>query len=350
MLSLARIGKGAAAYYCSLDQDHSEQAGTTQLPTPFWLGSGAEQLGLTETVHPETFHRLFEGFHPTRPEALVRNAGSPLRRPGWDCCFSADKSLSAFWALADPETRRAIEQCQWEAVRRAMNALEQNCAVSRLGAGGAQRVPALILSAAFPHGASRNRDPQLHTHALVLNVGMRPDGSTGALTTRPIFQAKLRLGTLYRVELALQLTYRLGLETRWDGSLFQVSGVPEVLQDHFSSRRETILTALEEKGLSGGGRAAAVTCLQTRPDKQEPGKEQLFRQWQETGRAYGFGAMEAERLLHRHQPQVAIETARTQWQEAALQALSQEQEVQRLEAQEQHLALLAHEEPEHEQD
>ncbi len=67
------------------------------------------------------FHRLYHGFAPDGSGKLTRNAGSEKRSPGLDMTFSADKSVSALWAIADPDLRARIEQAHNDAARVALD-------------------------------------------------------------------------------------------------------------------------------------------------------------------------------------------------------------------------------------
>ncbi|MBU2856996.1 relaxase domain-containing protein [Acidithiobacillus ferrooxidans] len=47
---------------------------------------------------------LLQGFHPASGDALLQNAG-PDRRYGYDLTFSAPKSVSVTWAIADRKSK-----------------------------------------------------------------------------------------------------------------------------------------------------------------------------------------------------------------------------------------------------
>ena len=55
-------------------------------------------------VDSSDFQRLYNGFAPDGSTRLTRNAGSESRSPGVDMTFSADKSVSTLWAVADPDS------------------------------------------------------------------------------------------------------------------------------------------------------------------------------------------------------------------------------------------------------
>ena len=79
----------------------------------FGLGDGAK-------IDSRDFHRLYNGFSPDGSGRLTRNAGSKARSPGLDMTFSVDKSVSALWAIAEPDMRAQIEALAITAARAAL--------------------------------------------------------------------------------------------------------------------------------------------------------------------------------------------------------------------------------------
>ena len=90
-------------------------------------------------VDSSDFHRLYHGFAPDSGGKLTQNAGSERRSAGLDMTFSADKSISALWAIADPELRSQIEQAHNDAARVALEeTVLRHCAyqpVDEVGCG-----------------------------------------------------------------------------------------------------------------------------------------------------------------------------------------------------------------------
>ena len=129
------------------------------------------EFGLSGIAEKEHVERLCAGFDPHDPsKRLVRNAGKETRNPGHDLTFSAPKSLSCAWSVADPELKRAIEEKHRAAVKAALSFLEEKVGFARVGTDGQERVRCPLLFALFDHGTSRAEDQQLHTHALLINV------------------------------------------------------------------------------------------------------------------------------------------------------------------------------------
>jgi len=309
MLSIGAMGHGQGDYYLNLArEDYYLEGGE---PPGQWHGDGAARLGLAGAVTREELTRLLEGFHPHTDRPLIQNAGREDHQPGWDLTFSASKSVSVLWSQASPEVRRVLQDAHLQAVRSALGYLEETAAFTRRGKAGQEREPAELVVATFEHGTSRAQDPQLHTHALVMNVCTRADGTTGTIESKPFYRAKMTAGALYRAELAHQLEARLGLAVERRGPTFEVSEVSSPLIRHFSKRRAEIEEALDAKGHTSAA-AAAMATLHTRQAKEHVPREQLFREWRETGRAFGWGEREAEALLGeavRHRPEAELPTA-----------------------------------------
>lgn len=217
-------------------------------------------------------------------------------QPGWDLTFSAPKSVSVLWAMAPPEVRASIQVMQQEAVEVALRYLERFGARARRGHGGRRFEPVKLAAALFEHGTSRAQDPQLHTHALLMNVGRRADGSVGAIWSRGIYMHKMAAGALYRAELGRLLRERLGLELKRDESSFRVVGVSDAVLRTFSKRREAILDELMRMG-GQGAVASEFAALETRSRKDAVARAQLFERWAAEGEGLGFGPRQAAELL-----------------------------------------------------
>ena len=104
----------SAAYYLESQRSfrHPNEYYTAgEEPDGVWFNPhglfGLEDGGKVDSSY---FHRLYHGFAPNGGDKLTQNAGSERRSAGLDMTFSADKSVSALWAVADPELRSKIER------------------------------------------------------------------------------------------------------------------------------------------------------------------------------------------------------------------------------------------------
>jgi Ti-type conjugative transfer relaxase TraA len=267
-------------------EDYYAESGRT---SGRWLGTGAAELSLTGEMSDKAFDRLAAGFHPETEDALVQRAGEH-HRPGWDLTFSAPKSVSVVWGIAERGEREAIERAHTQAVERTLAfAEQQQLFITRRGHDGIERESARPIIATYVHGTSREADPQLHTHAFVLNVAARSDGSFGTLETKPLYEWKMALGAAYRAELAHELR-ALGYETAVEShGSFRLKAVPRELERHFSKRRTQIEAAMTERG-TRGAKAAEVAALNTRKAKESTTAATLRETWRHESKALGVTA------------------------------------------------------------
>ena len=264
-----------------------------------WWGRGAELLGLVGLVKPEDLRALCQGFGPDG-KPLIQNAGATDHQQAWDLTFSVPKSLSVLWTQVDQETRLKISELIRQATIAALSYLTNVALLTRRGKGGKITERALPIVAIVPDFISRELDPQLHKHCVLLNVAGRADGTFGTILSRPFFMHKLSAGALFQAELAHLLLRELGLKLEQDTHGFRVAGVPEKLNDHYSTRSKQIREKLRSKGFHSA-KAAAVATLDTRKRKPEipPSQSDLLELWRHINAEFGFTEAKAQRLLGR---------------------------------------------------
>ena len=214
---------------------------------------------------------LAAGRDPQSLEPLVRASTNGRRSVGYDLQFAAPKSVSVLAAFAGPEERARILAAHDRAVRRALDyAHAAGLIVTRTGAQGRERAPAGGVSAAvYRHFTSRAQDPHVHSHAILVNLCVRADGSTGGLDNREILLNAGGIAALYRSELADGLRAELGCEAVRSGRNFEVAGLAEPVLELFSKRRAAIERAAREQGFDTGDDrvAAQAAAFETRAGK-----------------------------------------------------------------------------------
>jgi len=249
-----------------------------------YLGSGADNLGLQRSATAQEFIELAAGYCAL---GKAQNAGQENRRSGWDLTFSAPKSVSIVWALADEDLRQKIETAHTSAVAKSIAFLEAHASYTRRKSGARftdeeRHEKVGLVTATYRHGASREADPQVHTHCMVFNLAPRADGTIGTLDPRPLYQWKMSAGAAYRSELAKGLK-ELGFDVERDGKSFRIAGIPQELEITFSKRRGQIEHAMKEWGVTSA-KASEVAALTTRRSKQLLSREILIREWQARAR------------------------------------------------------------------
>ncbi len=247
------------------------------------------------------FQRLYNGFAPDGSSRLTKNAGSETRSPGVDMTFSADKSVSTLWALADPALRGEIEQAHNTAARVALEeTVFRYCAYTRIRdrEGRIRVLPADISVAMFQHGTSRENDPQLHTHCVIFNAARtHEDGKWRAMHQYPVYSWAKAAGAVYRNALAWNLRERLGIRMEQYGpnaGFTRIQGMPEDLQVFWSKRRKAIVAKARELGipsLGNASRMAGVNKLTRAGKSHDNDPEVRHRRWM--GEAEGFVEREA---------------------------------------------------------
>lgn len=296
MLSISPPIKGAGhgQYYLKLAAEDYYSSGQEQPGR--WFGRGSHILNLSGKVDDRSFLNLLAGLSPDGNVRLVQNAGRSDRQTAWDLTFSAPKSVSVFWAVAPESIGMKAEQAHQRAVETALQFVENTAGYSRTGKAGATAVQAALTFACFQHSTSRAQDPQLHTHALLVNVGVRSDGTTGTLLSKPVFERKMLAGALYQVELARNLRTMLGLSIHPEKVGFHIEGVPKELCDAFSKRRFQIKEALDRRGVNSAV-AAKIATLATRSQKQTVLRPALFREWRAAASERGWTPAHAQNLI-----------------------------------------------------
>ena len=95
-------------------------------------------------------------------EEAERDTPSPVA--GFDLTFSAPKSVSSLWAVADAGTQALIARAHHEAMQDVLDLLEREVAMTRVGAAGPRGAVAQVevtgvIAAAYDHWDSRSADP-----------------------------------------------------------------------------------------------------------------------------------------------------------------------------------------------
>lgn len=212
-----------------------------------WFGLGAEKLGMTGKVKEADFLALCEGLNPADGRRLTARTNGRRRtaegrvvanrRVFYDFTISPPKSVSVVALMQDDR----IVGLHDRAVRQAMTELE-NYAATRVRKGGqcGDRETGNVVVAAFRHDTSRELDPHLHTHCVVLNATFDPvESRWKALEVSGMYRAQKFAENLYYHELCKGLR-GLGYEIESNTRDFEIKGVPVPMIERFSKRHQQI--------------------------------------------------------------------------------------------------------------
>ncbi|MDG9971064.1 relaxase domain-containing protein [Achromobacter mucicolens] len=287
MISLKTIHRSAANkashYYADQKDDYYSRDGTAAQ----WQGKAAEALGLTGSIRQDEFLRALRGdFGPD--VALSRSVRLDSKaRAALDMTFSPPKSVS-IQALAGRDG--SVIEAHDQAVSKALEFLEQELLRARQteqGVTTSERTGNAAI-AKFRHETARPTegaysDPQLHTHALLMNVTQRADGTWTAISNEEIYRLKSMTEAVYHAELATGLE-KAGHQLRYERKTFELAHISRVQIEAFSKRSQDINSELADMGETRGTASRALKqtiALKTRMNKApEITREELQKDWE----------------------------------------------------------------------
>jgi conjugative relaxase-like TrwC/TraI family protein len=220
-----------------------------------WAAGGA-LLGVDpdHKVTGEQLRTLMQVRRPDDGRELRRVGGSGEAVAAIDATFSAPKSVSAVWAIADRQLRERIELAHEAAVDRALfYATGQVAMLRRRNSHGTvvhEKATGLVATS-WRHTTARAvadqvPDPQVHSHVL-LHAAVRRDGRLVAIDSRSWLVHQREIGAAYRTELARELGalgFTIVRGTGRGGRYFELEEVPQQLLDRWSSRHHQVQAAI----------------------------------------------------------------------------------------------------------
>ncbi|VVE85396.1 MobF family relaxase [Pandoraea sputorum] len=298
----------AAAHYFAAADDYY----TKEHPGE-WQGEGARALALEGPIEQAQFSRLLDGQLPNGERIQTTfDTTAHKKRMGLDLTFSAPKSVSMQALVAGD---RKVSAAHDRAVTRALEQVERLAEARKKVKGKSchERTGNMVIGK-FRHEMSRAKDPQLHTHAVVLNMTRRADGAWRALSNEDIFGAKKAIDAIYQAELAKGLQ-AIGYQIRVvdDKGNFELAHISREQIEAFSARGRVIEQALADEGKTRTSASALekqVIALATRPRKDESDRQIVKEYWIEKSRELGIDyGTRSPRDGHSEGPRSALDRA-----------------------------------------
>ncbi len=266
---------------------------------------GSERDELRWRVAEEILTEKADGHAPqagdTAHYLATRGAEKRAAVAGYDLVFTPVKSVSTLWALADAGTREQIGRAHTAAWRTALEWVQSEAALTRVGAGGVGQIDTKgLVAAAFDHLDSRTGDPNLHTHVAVSTKVQGSDGQWRSLDGRVLHALGVAASERYNTLIEEELRTRLGVRFVEEGRegkrpVREIAGVDRDVRAAFSQRRnqveENYRTLLAEYRTQHGREApravqfklAQQATLATRQDKEHAvGLAERLPQWRAT--------------------------------------------------------------------
>ncbi|MBU4610322.1 relaxase domain-containing protein [Achromobacter sp. GG226] len=294
MLKIKTLHRAAAGdakrYYVDQKDDYYSKEGASQ-----WHGKGAAALGLQGEVTPEDFVGALRGELAGKLSMPATTRKDSKARAGMDLTFSAPKSVT-LQALLGGDGR--VIAAHDRAVASALTEAESYAATRSKTSGKVHRERTTnLVAATFRHETARPTandlpDPQLHTHAIVMNMTQRSDGSWRALDNSAIFDMKRYIDAVYVSELAKELR-QLGYDVRFnkDGS-FDLAHISRDQIEAFSKRSADLEATLRAEGLTratASSNKKQTIILKSRLGKDlELSRDELRKEWMQQAQAIGL--------------------------------------------------------------
>jgi conjugative relaxase-like TrwC/TraI family protein len=283
MLTIRAMSDGKG--YSSRHLEHGDYYAEGERVLGRWQGRGAELLGLAGEIQPEDFESLRQGLDPRTGEFLRQRKSADRVMPDgtiqshgrnlYDFTISAPKAVSV---MATVGGDKRLVGAHERAVAEAMKEVESHAGARvRLNKANDNRITGNMVIALYHHDASRELDPQLHTHAVAANLTYdSTEGRWKALQASGIYERRAYLTEVYRNALAREVR-SLGYEIETRGNSrgkdrgFEIRGIPDDLLMKYSQRSrqrdEAIKQFVAKAGRQPTDNEVAILVRDTRADK-----------------------------------------------------------------------------------
>ena len=253
-----------------------------------WHGKLDEEFKLNGPISPVDFLNIISG-NDLKGRQIIKDGidkyGKSHHRAAVDIPFSAPKSVSIMALHVGDESLLNAHQ---NAVEPAIDYIEKNLIFARETKDGFTfaRQTGTGLFATFPHSISRDKDPLLHSHVLIVNCTLTNKGYRAILNDE-IYNYQELLNNIYQSELAKNVK-ELGypIKSHSDGK-WEIAGINKEWIDTFS-KRKTQIDKEEEKlkhdkrfPNARASRLRNIAVLESRDKKQKQvTKRQLKDLWE----------------------------------------------------------------------
>lgn len=323
VVTIAKLGKNHEQYYIKdgREDDRSKYYINDENLSAYWSGEALEALGLKENqkieVDDPKFKAIFKGEHPETGKRIRQNQKYKNRQQvyGYDFTCSSPKDVGILYALGDEETQQKILEAQREAVKAVQEKIQKQCGKVRITRDGNKRVEGgNLIFANIEHKTTRELDPHVHTHIVVMNAGLTKDGKWRALLGDEVLKGlNKEFDQIYQEELRKGLE-NAGIKTKarvFDKDLerkafgfirnedvidkpvnevksFLIIGISEWIRDEYSKRKNVIERETRLEEFKGGKRTEQQIKNSTKKRKDLSKEKNIELIWKEELESLGL--------------------------------------------------------------
>lgn len=276
--------KDGAKYYTKEESYYSPNEEIQRITQNEFIG----RMAPNDPYSAELFTKLFYGKLPGKGRIRNQVKGKGQERLAYDLTFKVPgKSLSM--AIHGPNGDHRLWDAHVEAIKEVMEIVENEYASARKMTNGTRETfkTGSIAAALIHHHESRAGDPHVHTHVVLFNGTLCPDGEYRAMYIEPLIRSGI-LGDLYDQKMALKVQ-ELGYKIRETKTGFDLDGVTDEQIRKFSKRSTEIEDYLKEKGWANTPKNRQKATFETRIGKEiTETLEDKQQRWDEEMASVGF--------------------------------------------------------------
>lgn len=261
-------------YYNNVD-DYYEKEGAG-----IWYGKGAELLGLSGVVDKNLFVDALDGKHGDTVLRKKTFSKDKKERRAIDFTFSAPKSISIQALMVNDDNMIKAHEY---AVKVAFDYIESYAAIRTKTKGMTRKENTNnLVGAIYRHELSREQEPQLHSHCVVINTSKHGD-NWHALSNEMMLKQIKKAGTIYKKAMADYLL-ESGYKLRQTKDGYELDHISNQVIKALSTRSQQIEDRLQADGKnrdSAYGWEKQKETLKTRKAKKTVRRDELHQTWVE---------------------------------------------------------------------
>jgi conjugative relaxase-like TrwC/TraI family protein len=244
----------------------------------------------TEPIHSKKINKIIDKY--------IGKVSQSNDRAGIDLTFSAPKGVSIL-ALVKGDLR--VVDAHREAVNFTLGYIEKNHIETRERKGKDRFVVKTgnMVAGLFQHGTSRLGDPQLHTHAVIMNTTQDKKGNWKSLHNDSLYKHSKLFGVIYQKKLN-DLVRSIGYKTvPGKNGTFEIADYSSNQLISFSNRKIQMENLLKRFGREINQKSKRLAVLVNRPKKSKLAKEELKLGWDKRAKTIGLVHPIPTRVKHK---------------------------------------------------